>query len=205
MENVNIGINHTSEVSKSNNVASPQQAKVENYQVVPGGNKSKTDEVNINTEAASEIEIPWQAAISEDLDLDRDPGVIDGIRVEYPNLEVSKNKFGKTKISFSNDKYEYTIGNGETLIKNKQTGQMQLFKISGIRSTIGTHVLNYNSNGELESYQWFDKEGKSGRDLIKFDPNEIAQGKKPILVGLGGVQLVDINPNESYLGEAVGL
>ena len=72
-------------------------------------------------------------------------------------------------ISFSDDKYEYTIGNGETLIKNKQTGQMQLFKISDTRSTIGTHVLNYNSKGELESYQWFDKEGKNGRDLVKFD------------------------------------
>ena len=48
MENVNIGVNHTNEVSKLNNVASSSQVKVESA-VVSGGNKSKTDEVQINT------------------------------------------------------------------------------------------------------------------------------------------------------------
>lgn len=169
--------------------------------VVKGNGQTKTDSVKISDSAQKQIKIP-EAVDFSDIDFDQNPEAINFLKQEYPNLQVSKNKNGKTKISFSNNKYEYTICNNETLVKNKQTGQMQLFNKCTIRSDYGLHVVNYNSKGIPESYQRFDIDGKNGDEIEVFDPEEIAKGLKPTLNGIFGMQLTD---EPEYLGQNVDM
>ena len=183
-------------VPSSNTKASEVKKQDVNVNTSP-----KTDSVKISDTAQEDIKVPDAVEFS-DIDFDDNPEVIDYLRQEHPNLQVSKNKEGKTKISFSNDKYEYTICNNETLVRNKQTGQMQLFHKSTIRSDYGLHVINYNSKGLPESYQRFDLDGKHGDEIIKFNPDDIAKGLKPTLTGITGMMLTD---SPEYLGHNVDI
>ena len=184
----------TSQVGEATKTGTPNA-------VVRGGGNPNTDRVNISDNAQKEIKIPDAIEFAE-IDFDANPEVIDYLRQEHPNLQVYKNKDGKTKLSYSNDKYEYTICNDETLVKNKQTGQMQLFHKSTIRSDYGLHVINYNSKGVPESYQRFDLDGKNGDDIIEFNQDDIAKGLRPTLTGITGMRLTD---SPEYLGRNVDI
>ncbi len=192
-----------SSVTKASKTANPLPADnntgANNPDAVIDGGKQSQTAVEISGAAQKEIKVP-DAVEFADIDFDANPDAIDFLRQDYPNLQVSKNQEGKAKLSFSNDKYEYTICNNETLVKNKQTGQMQLIYKSNTRNTDGLHIINYNSKGIPESYQRFDLEGKNGGEIEILNHDDIAKGLRPTLTGLTGMKLTD---SPEYLGHNV--
>lgn len=181
----------------------PKLSKQPPLPLTTGGNQPKTDAVTATEHKEINPDI-LENAFLDDIDINlNDDGIIDFLRQDPTCTDLQTEKIqGETKITFKKANRKYILCNNERLVVNED-GSKQLFYINSTRGTgRGIHVINYNQKGIPESYQRFNVNGKDGKDIIKFKPEDV-QGKTPSLKETG--QIVFGNNNKDYIGQFVGM